>query len=531
MVLRQLKREVDEENRLRLLMLPIQKDAQDFETRLIEFVKPTIKYCYERLAPGALDGTDDKDTAPFQLLLDQIMPKYEWSQFVELRSKDLVNEKNPTKDYLKINYPNKFHPLVMTLLKGKLERKFGVRKQFTERNYVLSQGGYLHQFSLDDKVSPEKTIYIPSCTIVPSIDIQHLSSMTQKDLLESTTLDTSNTFEICRPASNVLQRDKVSVFRTSNREELITWCRLLIHIASGVSLSSIGITEHDDLFLRNGTNSFDELENHPGSQFSQFSDTSNRQQQEKSEKSLSENTPVSSPARSIRSVRTEESFNEPAAMSKRRSTRPPKVSTNHTTEESMKTPTATTIPEEYLTIVEDDTYNTADSESFVTARFTDNEAEGSNNVESDDGDDHVEVVDGYLNNLVGHQEESSKGRDDDAVSIASTSTAKGPASSIKKNRSSDPINIDTTNSPTNKRSPSLASTNFDDAQSSLYFSSASAPPSPSLSNRSSIVSIPDFNLVPEVTSLTITNDTVDTNKVLTAAETYKANLAFRLDDE
>lgn len=135
-----MKREVDEENRLRLLMLPIQKDAQDFETRLIEFVKPTIKYCYERLAPGALDGTDDKDTAPFQLLLDQIMPKYEWSQFVELRSKDLVNEKNPTKDYLKINYPNKFHPLVMTLLKGKLERKFGVRKQFTERNYVLSQG-------------------------------------------------------------------------------------------------------------------------------------------------------------------------------------------------------------------------------------------------------------------------------------------------------------------------------------------------------------------------------------------------------
>jgi hypothetical protein len=139
-VLRQLKREVDEENRLRLLMIPIQKDLKAFETRLIHTIKPTIQYCYKSLAPGAWDGSDDRDTAPFQLLMDQVMPDYEWNQFVELQKKDLVNEKYPTKDYLKINYPNKFHPLVMTLLKGKMERKFGVRKQFTERNYVLSQG-------------------------------------------------------------------------------------------------------------------------------------------------------------------------------------------------------------------------------------------------------------------------------------------------------------------------------------------------------------------------------------------------------
>lgn len=140
MVLRQLKKEVDEENRLRLLMIPIQKEAQAFEKRLLELVKPTIQYCYETLAPGAWDGTDDKDIAPFQLLMDQIMPNFEWDRFIELQKKDLVNENHPTKDYLKISYPNKFHPMVMTLLKGKMERKYGVRKQFVERNYVLSQG-------------------------------------------------------------------------------------------------------------------------------------------------------------------------------------------------------------------------------------------------------------------------------------------------------------------------------------------------------------------------------------------------------
>lgn len=140
MVLRQLKREVDEENRLRLLMIPIQNDAKEFETRLINLVKPAIQYCYKVLAPGAWDGTADKDAAPFELLMDQIKPDHEWQQFAELHKKNLVNEKYPKKDYLKINYPNKFHPLVLTLLKGKMERKFGVRKQFTERNYILSQG-------------------------------------------------------------------------------------------------------------------------------------------------------------------------------------------------------------------------------------------------------------------------------------------------------------------------------------------------------------------------------------------------------
>lgn len=142
MVLRQLKREIDEENRLRLLMVPIQNDAKEFETRLINLVKPAIQYCYKVLAPGAWDGTGDKDAAPFEFMLDQIKPDYEWHQFEELHKKDLVDEQYPKKDYLKINYPNKFHPLVLTLLKGTLERKFGVRKQFTERNFVLSQGNF-----------------------------------------------------------------------------------------------------------------------------------------------------------------------------------------------------------------------------------------------------------------------------------------------------------------------------------------------------------------------------------------------------
>ncbi|GAN07321.1 hypothetical protein MAM1_0156d06817 [Mucor ambiguus] len=467
LVLRQLKREVDEENRLRLLMMPIQKETADFEQQVIQQIKPTIRYCYQVLAPGAWDGSEDKEAAPFELLMEQIMPQQSWEQFVKENKANFVSEKNPTKDYLKINYPNKFHPLVMTLLKGRMERKFGVRKQFIERNYVLSQGGYLHQFSLDDKVTPEKTIYIPNTTIVPSIDLSKLHTV-----LTEYAGDTSNTFEICKPSTNVLQRDKISVFRTSTREELVTWCRLLVHIASGASLSSLD----EDLVLRNSSSSFDELEQHPVNimrlSHSQHMDT------RKISISGTSVSALSSPARSLRSVRTEESFNEPAAYSK--SSTPPPTATTF----NVSTPISDII-------VEEEMYST-DAESFVTATHQmDNDDDDDDNpyYHSDEEDEGAEQDARALMDYFSPQlsQQPSDNDDDDAASMASNSTAKGHGA--------------TTNSPNvSERSPSLHSTS--DAQSSLYFSSTSAPPSPSgLSDASSIVSIPEFQLLPQATDV------------------------------
>ncbi|GAA5803982.1 hypothetical protein HPULCUR_009467 [Helicostylum pulchrum] len=507
LVLRQLKKEVDEENRLRLLMIPIQKEAQSFEKRLLELVKPTIQHCYETLAPNAWDGSDDKDAAPFQLLMDQVMPTYEWSQFVELQKKDFVNENNPTKDYLKINYPNKFHPMVMTLLKGKMQRKYGVRKQFTDRSYILS--GYLHQFTMDDKVSPEKTLYIPSTTIIPSIDISYISNLDQKSVLENTSLDQSNTFEICKPASNVLQRDKVALFRTSNREELVTWCRLLIHFSSGASLSSLGMKP-------NSNELSDSLEDAEEPELTQHLNEVTSH----STRGIVEH----SPARSLRSVGTQESFNEPLAMDKKRAiirnSRPPVTrAMSIGTEDGLRTPTATSFQAQYFLPEESDIKNSTDTESFVTANLDDGESD------DQEGEDecHPVITNDFF--TVPHPEPKV---DDDAISIASTSTAKGPSSTRPDN---SPVRASTPEPTAGRRSPSIASTAFDDAQSSLYFSSGSAPNSPTPSNRSSIVSIPDFNLVPEATSSNVSDQQEpSTNTPLSAAQLYKATLKMDLDD-
>ena len=84
-------------------------------------------------------------------------------------------------------------------------------------------GGYLHEFTMDDKVSPERSIYMPDSTVVPSIDISHLANDTPSD-----NKDGPYTFEIHKRGTQVLQRDRVYVFRTNSREELLSWCRALV---------------------------------------------------------------------------------------------------------------------------------------------------------------------------------------------------------------------------------------------------------------------------------------------------------------
>ncbi|RCI07237.1 hypothetical protein CU098_013658 [Rhizopus stolonifer] len=160
-LLRQLKKEVDEENRLRLLMIPIQKGIKLFETRVLEAVKPAVEFCYKNLLPGTRGDFLDEDSNSIKSFIEQIVPAHEWEDFFYSHKKYLIDESHPVKDYMKINYPNKFHPLVMTLMKGKMEKKSGAKKKFIEKYCVLSQGGnsegYSAQMDYDSNMTMEKS--------------------------------------------------------------------------------------------------------------------------------------------------------------------------------------------------------------------------------------------------------------------------------------------------------------------------------------------------------------------------------------
>ncbi|KAG0747952.1 hypothetical protein G6F57_007181 [Rhizopus arrhizus] len=521
-VLRQLKREIDEENRLRLLMVPIQKDIKEFEARIIEIAKPTIKFCCKRLLPGAY-GDDTKE--PLSTVINQIAPDYEWDLFFESHKKELVNEKYPVKDYTKINYPNKFNPLVMTLLKGKMERKSGVRKQFIERFYVLSQAGYLHQFTMDNKVSPEKTIYIPSTTIIPYMD---LSNQATDDLYqhynEEEKLEKSHTFEICKRGANVLQREKVSTFRTSTREELVAWCTQMMHISTTRSKIDQQNNPVDySNSLQNSSLIVDNME----SQVSGLSDSrisTNTATRIREPNMLSidvaENAEFkinnpSSPTQSVWSNKSDESFNEPALLS-RNGIRKLSFPFNP----FKQYPSITSPIQEQMNIKANSSIKADTSKVLANNRKTsihsaDTKSDKNTDIESFSADNTQDK--------------------DDSISISSSCTEKGQimqSEEVNQSNSMVPLLDERSNAyqqPQNngRKSPSIVSTVFDDAQSSLYFSSTSSPPSPASSSHSSIISIPDLQLIEQEGTIAETTNWSRNSNI----EVYNSALMLNLDHE
>ena len=94
--MRQLKKETDEENRLRSLIIPIQQAISDFEQRLLKSVEQAIKLCFEKYSALL---TQDKLTS-LQSALDHAVTD-NWTSFVQKNKQQLVDEQNPTKFFSK----------------------------------------------------------------------------------------------------------------------------------------------------------------------------------------------------------------------------------------------------------------------------------------------------------------------------------------------------------------------------------------------------------------------------------------------
>lgn len=125
---------MDEENRLRCLMVPIQQHLAEFEKRLLATVKQALQSCLEK--PGALPS---EQIDAIRECLGQLDDTSEWKSFIEANPKHIVNEQSPTRDYLHLNYNNKSNPLVLTLYKGELERRTGVLGKHVTKYYTLTQ--------------------------------------------------------------------------------------------------------------------------------------------------------------------------------------------------------------------------------------------------------------------------------------------------------------------------------------------------------------------------------------------------------
>ncbi|SAM09270.1 hypothetical protein [Absidia glauca] len=426
-VLRQLKREVNEENRLRHLMVPIQKETADFEARLLNTLKPAIQYCCEFLAPGVWDGSADEETAPFQLLMARIVPDHEWHHFYAREEKELVDTSSITKDYLNIHYPNKLHDKVVTLKKGTMQRYLGGRAMFSDRLYVLSQGGYLHQFKLDDKVVPERSIYIPGATI--------------KDLDDCT-------FEI-RLGGGADRSKKVYVIKAKGIEERQAWCRVLTDMAAGV----LAIRRPKKVLVRG------QQENNNGISMDSWIATS------PSSLSVDErSTPVGS-------------IDDPLPVKNDLSTSDQATTLSDFTENNDK-------DDKTSTHDKDDKTTAQDNDNKTTAQDNDDKSTTQDNDKNydNDGDKYDNDDDKYDN------DDDDDSSDAGSVSTVTRRYSLLPTSSNNQYQDKDDDDDDAASSIYDDAASRLSgtSTHYDDAASSIYFSSGATTSSPSSSRRSSM---------------------------------------------
>lgn len=139
-MLRSLKRELDEDNRLRRVMITIQSQMAELEKRIIQALKPAIQYCYS-LYTGELGNSPAKsDVARYRRLIDNLDPQREWAKFMDNERDLIVDDTKVTRNHLEIKYNNMAHPAVMTLYKGTLYRQLGgMRNKTVERYCVLTQ--------------------------------------------------------------------------------------------------------------------------------------------------------------------------------------------------------------------------------------------------------------------------------------------------------------------------------------------------------------------------------------------------------
>jgi hypothetical protein len=114
-------------------MVPIQKTMQDFEVRLLKSVEEALKVCFSKA-----DLLNDVQLTTIQSSLNQAISN-NWTTFAAMNKKDIVDENNPLKHYLNINYTCKNDPLVMTVHKGQLERRSGVLNKYTQRFCVITK--------------------------------------------------------------------------------------------------------------------------------------------------------------------------------------------------------------------------------------------------------------------------------------------------------------------------------------------------------------------------------------------------------
>ena len=167
-VIRQLHKQVNEENALQKSIIIMQQNSAHFEegiVRAIQSAWQTFDEWQSRMSASVQDTWRSLGGH-----MASIPPDHEWISF-SARSDHLLDPETPLRNPEAINYPSKEDPSVIAVHTGYLERKKRFTRTYRESYFVLSPSGFLHEYSSSDpaqSTSPLFSLFLPLCTLGPA---------------------------------------------------------------------------------------------------------------------------------------------------------------------------------------------------------------------------------------------------------------------------------------------------------------------------------------------------------------------------
>ena len=166
-VLKQLQKQVAEENSLQKSIIIMQQNSAHFEEGIVRSIQSawsTFDEWQSRMSSSVQDTWRQ-----LGVNMSQLMPDREWISFAA-RSDHLLDPETPLRSPDHIDYPGKNDPSITPVHSGLLERKKRFTKSYKEGFYVLTPAGYLHEYASSDPSTathPIWSLFLPACTLGP----------------------------------------------------------------------------------------------------------------------------------------------------------------------------------------------------------------------------------------------------------------------------------------------------------------------------------------------------------------------------
>ncbi|CAE6537035.1 unnamed protein product [Rhizoctonia solani] len=223
LVIRQLQKQVHEENALQKSIIIMQQNSAHFEegvVRSIQSAWQTFEEWNSRMSASVQETWRVMGNT-----MAALAPDREWISFAA-KSDHLLDPETPLRNPDTVEYPSKDDPSIVPVHVGILERKKRFTRSYREAYFVLTPAGYLHEFVSSDphvRQTPQFSLFLPACTLGPPSNAKtarshkfHIESKTEKDGPKPTGLAS-------RAGSLLGRNQHAYTFRARSHEEMMEW--------------------------------------------------------------------------------------------------------------------------------------------------------------------------------------------------------------------------------------------------------------------------------------------------------------------